>query len=84
MLVLPNVSRTDGVGFAENIRRALVAQPTSTLPATLSVGVVGLEADSPFKETQHVTRALALSLAAAQHAGGNCVRAFSIKMAVAA
>jgi two-component system cell cycle response regulator len=84
MLVLPNVSRTDGVGFAENIRRALAAQPASTLPVTLSAGVVGLEADSPFKETQHVTRALALSLTAAQRAGGNCVRAFSIKMAVAA
>ena len=84
MIVLPNISRADGNAFAEKIRRALMAHPTTTLPVTLSAGVVELEADSPFKETQHLTRALELSLSAAKRAGGNCVRAFSLKMAVAA
>jgi len=84
MVVISNVSRTDGIAFAESIRRAFVAHPTTALPVTLSAGVVSIEAETPFKESEHVTRAAILSLTAAKRAGGNCVRAFSLKMAVAA
>jgi diguanylate cyclase (GGDEF)-like protein len=87
-LVLPGTSKAVAATVAENIRRAIAAQPipigTEQLPVTASIGVACFEPRGAFQEMAHLLKAADLAVYAAKKSGRNCVRVFTLPTAAAA
>ena len=84
-LVLPNASRAQATGIAEQVRRTIAARVVTVaakqIPMTASIGVALYEPGCPFREVQHLFKAADLAVYAAKHAGRNCVKVFSLASA---
>jgi diguanylate cyclase (GGDEF)-like protein len=81
-LVLVGTPKVTAATVAENIRRAIAAQPIPAggemVPVTASIGVASFEAGSPFRDVSHLLKAADLAVYAAKKSGRNCVRLFSM------